>query len=55
MDALNNIEALTEVEPVKDERHPYNIWGFKKYKKRPKHKKKKPVSKKKTKHIDIYV
>jgi hypothetical protein len=49
-----DIEKVAQTYPTRDERHPYNIWGFKKQKKRPKHKKKKPVSKKKNGHIDIY-
>ena len=47
-----DIEKVAQTFPTRDERHPYNIWGFKKKKKREKFKKKKPT--KKNKRINIY-
>jgi len=47
-----HIDQVSQTYPTRDERHPYNIWGFKKKKKREKFKKKKTT--KKNKRIDIY-
>jgi hypothetical protein len=52
--AILDVGKIDAVYKIKDERHPYNIWGFKNNKKkRPKFKKKKNKNKKG--HIDLYV
>ncbi len=52
--AAFDVSKIDAIYPTKGERHPYNLWGFKRGKKRPKLKKKKEP-RKKTGRIDIYV
>jgi len=50
--AALDISQIPRAYPAREWRHPYNLWGFKRQKRRPKLKKK--GVKKSAKRIDIY-